>query len=506
MDEAAKPRTLDNMIAGFVPIASEVVNVAIACGIGVLLFRTYRWIYAQSKVLGVVVGAGIILRAVIGLSLFWISFLNMPVLRTLHLGDGFWALMGDARGYYRYAVTAVEVGMYTVGPGFSSPLFTKTLAVWMHLVGISPAAGLMLNVSLYTALAALITWIFKPRNEWRADLPCIVGVGGFFLSPVLVVHGTQTLKEDLFNTLMGLLCISTLYVVRPLVYGKLRGRLVFAGWLVILVAATFYIAGIRAYYAAIVWAVMACVLVLFLFRQRIRRMPAYSVAAVLLLATMWAGYAYGSGPYYMGPSRNSLAEFHRMGPVDVFKTLVNLVDHARTGFWLTGGATNISVWAGHVRGTGSHSSGGADAGDDPESESYGPEMRFRSNSGRFLLIVVGLGIVFVPISLMKSLGVVDFSGGKGLLPFADLDTIFLDVTVIAVLVLLWNRRRLIHDRLPLVAFGLVLSMATAVLLGYVVTNFGTLFRMRSIVAVPVWILALALSDTTEPDSAASPRP
>ena len=35
---------------------------------------------------------------------------------------------------------------------------------------------------------------------------------------------------------------------------------------------------------------------------------------------------------------------------------------------------------------------------------------------------------------------------------------------------------------------------TAVLLGYVVTNYGTLFRLRLIAAMPFWLLPLAATD------------
>jgi hypothetical protein len=44
-----------------------------------------------------------------------------------------------------------------------------------------------------------------------------------------------------------------------------------------------------------------------------------------------------------------------------------------------------------------------------------------------------------------------------------------------------------------VLFGLILAAATTILLGYVVTNFGTLWRMRPLAAVPIWLLVLALS-------------
>ncbi len=39
----------------------------------------------------------------------------------------------------------------------------------------------------------------------------------------------------------------------------------------------------------------------------------------------------------------------------------------------------------------------------------------------------------------------------------------------------------------------ILGTITALLLGHVVTNFGTLFRRRYLAATPLWMLALAVS-------------
>ncbi len=483
------------MMLTLLPFVSEVLRIVIACAIGVLLFRACRFITAQSYAAGMIVSMGIILRAAVGLCLFWISYLNLPILRSLHLGDGFWGLMGDARGYYRYAITAVEDGMHTITPGFSSPLFTKTLALWMHVVGVSPADGLMLNVCLYTGLAVLITRVFKPQNDWRADLPYLAALGAFFFSPVLLIHGTQTLKEDLFNTLIGLLCISTVYLARPLVYGK-NGRVSLVGWLLMVSATTFYIAGIRAYYAAIIWAVMACVLTVFLFHQRAARILRYSAAALCLLATMWMAYAYGAGPYYRGPAIGDVVQPDK---VPLIQRLVAMVEQARTGFWLTGGATNLTTIATRTKTGGRAHAPSTMGAAEPEGESeLGATLTGTlSAERRIALMFVGLGVVFVPISVLKAIGVVEFSGGRGLLPFADFDTIFMDITLGAILALLWSRRRAIGDRLPFVAFALLLFVLTATLLGYVVTNFGTLFRMRTIVAVPVWMVVLALSNPTK---------
>lgn len=104
----------------------------------------------------------------------------------------------------------------------------------------------------------------------------------------------------------------------------------------------------------------------------------------------------------------------------------------------------------------------------------------------------GLGLLSVPISLLQAVSGITVSGGRGLLHITDLDTVFLDVTVAAMVGLVWTRRRAIRSRLPIVVVGSILSVTTAVLLGYSVTNFGTLWRMRPMAIIPLWVMAVAL--------------
>jgi hypothetical protein len=47
---------------------------------------------------------------------------------------------------------------------------------------------------------------------------------------------------------------------------------------------------------------------------------------------------------------------------------------------------------------------------------------------------------------------------------------------------------------------------TAVLLGYVVTNYGTLFRLRLIAAMPIWLQPLAATDHALSERAIQPGP
>jgi hypothetical protein len=443
-------------------------NLLGSAAIGCLLFLAIRWISRQSRVLGYIVAGGVLARAAAGLALFWISYLELPILRSLQFGEGFWTLMGDARGYYRSAAAAVQEGMHTIQPGMSSPFFTKTLAVWMHIVGISPADGLLLNTCFYVAICAVLTAAYRPTGEWRRDLPLLVALGALSFSPVVLIHATQALKEDLFMLLIVAVGVGTMLLFDATVKGSRAESLRGVGQaLIVLALASYCIAGIRAYYAAIVCGTLALVWMGATLTRRLRVLTA-ALAGILVLGAMWYAYWLGAGPYFR-PSPPEMARLtsalpwvsERKPPGEAWAAATSAVEYARTGFALTGGATNIT-----------------------------PGARPRS---RLELVLTGLAVVFVPISILKAMSIVDFNGGRGLLPIADSDTLFLDASLVMLLILVYQRRGEIGDRWTLAAFLLALSLITAVLLGYVVTNFGTLFRMRYLVAVPVWMLALALA-------------
>jgi hypothetical protein len=458
-----------------------IVHLSVAAAVGIVLVVAVRGVTKQSAAAGAIVAGGLLARAVVGVGLFWISYLNLPLFRSLQFGEGFWSLMGDARGYYRYASVAVSEGLNTIPLGASSPFYTKTLAVWMRLVGISPAAGLLLNVCFYVAVCAVLTRLYKPSGGIERDKPLLVALASISFSPVVLIHSTQTLKEDFFLALVVAVCLGASALVRALVYARQTDRLRrVAVPLVVLTAASYAIGGIRGYYAVMVWGALALVLTAFASTLRGRRLAFALAVGSVTLALMWFAYWAGAGPYY----RPSPAELARLTawipstserkpvtpPTDALSTAITALDNARVGFALSGGATNMTATSGNA----------------PPS----------SRSARLKLIELGLGVVFVPVSILKELSIVEFAGGRGFLPLADADTVIMDISVMAMLWLLYRRRHCVGNRLPMIAFALTLAIATAVVFGYVVTNFGTLFRMRYLVAAPVWVLALAVSPPT----------
>ena len=491
-------------------MAPLVTHAMIAAGVGWVLLRAVRWIHRLSAPVGRIVAASLIVRALLGLTFFWVSYLNLPVLRSLHSGDGFWFLAKDARSYYGYATFALDHGFRGVDSGGASPFFVKALAAWMNVVGVSPAAGLYLNLCLYIGVVVLIVWAFAPANDWRRDLPCISGTAAFSFSPVSIIDSTQSLKDDMFTALITAMCVGAWLLLGALIYDDRamtrRSRTVLGGGM--LCGAIFCIAGIRGYYAVISCAALAVVLAVFAVRQAPRRLTRYAMGSVLVLTGAWWAYAAGAGPYYRGPIfADVLRAVGWTGSApqsatrpDFPSRLVGSLDEARTGFVLTGGATNIKMreWdepsGASVEGAGATNIKVRGRDEPPVGGVTGLGASItRSVRYRAKLVTLGLAVVFTPISALKALSIVEFTGGRGLLPLADLDTVFLDLSMLSVLTLLSTRRRSVGDRLPFIVFGITLSLVTAALLGYVVTNYGTLFRLRLIVAAPIWTLALALS-------------
>ena len=105
------------------------------------------------------VQVGVLLRLWGGLALFVISYLKLPVLRSLYLGDGFWQdLAPDARSYFWGATIAAEEGFHTVAAWSPSPAFVKVLALWMRMVGTSPASAVLLNACAATSELLACLW------------------------------------------------------------------------------------------------------------------------------------------------------------------------------------------------------------------------------------------------------------------------------------------------------------------------------------------------------------
>jgi hypothetical protein len=159
-------------------------------------------------------------------------------------------------------------------------------------------------------------------------------------------------------------------------------------------------------------------------------------------------------PAFTWPGESSLVS----GPPDV-QELGSALNTARTAFIASGGGTNL----------------------------------VRAPGQAVIDLAVGLAATYIPISILRATSAVTFDGGRGLLAITDLDTLFLDAALVIVGIVIFQSRAIARENLAALVFIVCLAAISSVMLAYVVTNFGTLFRLRLMVATPAWLAPLALT-------------
>ncbi len=299
-------------------------------------------------------------------------------------------------------------------------------------------------------------------------------------SPALLLGDTQVLKDSFFMLVVVVAFASTTLLIDCLERGPLEHPYLLLGGIAGGAVAVALIGGIRAYYAMIVWGAVAAAFLIGIVVQPGARRLSSLLASCGVLGVLGLACLVGSADYYQYYARAftaktgiSLPTFGRTArsslltadPGDIVGTLTN----ARNGFARSGGNTSL------VR----HR---ADDG------GRGVEERVED-------VAVGLAAIFVPISILRATSIVEIEGGRGLLAVTDIDTLFLDLTLLAIGILIWQGRHQVRRHVPALAFFAVVLLVSTMGLAYVVTNFGTMFRLRLMVAAPVWLCPLALRRT-----------
>ena len=111
--------------------------------------------------------------------------------------------------------------------------------------------------------------------------------------------------------------------------------------------------------------------------------------------------------------------------------------------------------------------------------------------------------MFLPRPLGTALGWVEIQGGRGLLLLTDVDTVFMDLLLVALLWCMWREARRGLALRPVFIVPALTTVLLAAAICYQTANFGTQFRFRSMVAVGFILLPMAFG--RNPD-AASGRP
>ncbi|HUF48539.1 MAG TPA: hypothetical protein VMM93_12050 [Vicinamibacterales bacterium] len=468
------------------------VRVGLAIGAGFLLWLTWRRLQRRTDLLWIV-GAGLAARGLLGSVLFWISYLELPIGRSLQLGNGFWFIALDGTEYFRFADLAAAGGplaIWHLDPTLPSVFYIKVLALVMYVVGRVPSAALLLNVLSYLGLCGAIVLLAERARASRAAT--VFAVGAVTLSPSWMLWSLQPLKDPLFMFLVAAYAYAGFLWLdhrRPGGRRLLTAGLVATG--VALWGLLYAVSGIRWYFGVLLF---AATVLGWLVAVMPTGMPGWRrlVGGLALTAALSQAIPIGAGPFLprwvrpiFRPGADTVLTVQQAAP-----NAVRVMDNFRATIAATG-ETEIRIGRVGTAPRGSEVITRASVGVEPSSRP--PESR----AEKFFVGAVAMGL---PLTIGSALGWVHVGGGRGLWAFAELDTLFFDATLLFVLgfigTRLVRRRAVLHP-----AFWLVLShtVVIAALLAYDSGNFGTLFRHRGMVFVGLVLLPLLVVDRPRVD-------
>lgn len=401
----------------------------------------------------IIVG-GFLVRAFVGQALFWISWLRLPIAPSLQIGDGFWFFAPDGPEYLRLASEAAAHGLrgiFFLADRTPSHLFVRLLAILVAALGGLASLAILINCAAYALTCAVLVRL--TRN------PVLLAAVAF--SPAAMLFSLQLLKDTLFFCLIVL----TIAIFRRWQElwrgGGTRGALLACA--AAMLAAVYALAGIRWYFAAIVWGASAIFFVLVSWRVR-RRGWALAAGAVLFVLL---AQCVRLGSLDMPPQIARLLD-----PATVFQAkpeaVTKLVGKARRGFDNTPGATTIAA--------------GPSVATTPIPQTVADRL------------TTGLSATFLPRFLAQPLGLIRVGGSRGFWLFAEVDTIVFDLVLIYVFIHCVRALRKGTVRAtPLLVQTILVFAILAGLMSYTVNNFGTLIRLRQMlyaiaVVTPVTLL------------------
>ena len=99
--------------------------------------------------------------------------------------------------------------------------------------------------------------------------------------------------------------------------------------------------------------------------------------------------------------------------------------------------------------------------------------------------------MFIPTAIGHALGWVEVGGAPMFLAIADADTLFFDIVLMVIGWSLWSNWRQGGHVRPSFPYFLLTSLPLAIALCYQTANFGTQFRLRSMVAIGLLLLPFA---------------
>ena len=469
-----------------VPVV-QLLLAAVAC------LGLWRLCRAQPKI----VIAGFLVRALVGQALFWISYLRLPVARSLQLGNGFWFFAVDGPFYLGYATKLAARGPAAIlldPEQYPSLFFVQVLSLCVGAFGSVASVAILLNCAAYLLTCAILVRVARARND--------IVLVAIACSPASILFSLQPLKDTLFMLLIVAMVAAFLRWEELWRAGGTPAQ--FLGYAAAMCTVIYALGGIRWYFPVIACGAAAIFLALTALQAH-RKGWAFVTNAVLLILL---AQSIRLGAHDLPPSYDRL-----LNPMTALQwrpsaTREHLAD-VRKGFDSTPGATTIAEGDAFAR-PGMAGRPGATtlaegvppaqpdivpvapvvpASREPASSIFPP--RFASR------IITGFAAMFLPRILGESLGLIRVGGGRGLWLFAEVDTLLFDLVLLYAIV--QCARSLRRGRAKMTAtfvFCALVFVMTAGPMLYTVNNFGTLFRLRLMVYCIAAVLPITLREVT----------
>ena len=123
------------------------------------------------------------------------------------------------------------------------------------------------------------------------------------------------------------------------------------------------------------------------------------------------------------------------------------------------------------------------------------EQRVAQPKSRASRLLSGVAATILPRTIGEPLGLFHIAGGRGMLWFTEIDTLFFDTALLLAVAAVAIRLRAFL-RNPLAWFVIIVTVLVGGPLVYSITNYGTLFRLREM----LYFLTAILPVTLAPDS------
>jgi hypothetical protein len=451
--------------------------------LGCIAFGVVAWwlwrSLAADRAFATIVGIGAAVRAVVGIALFAISFFRLPIATSLQLGGGFWFYAPDAVGYFEFAERAASQGwsaIASLGSGLPSVVYIQVLAAMMYFVGPTPSAALLLNLLSYLGTCAIVVaWSRRIGAERRTTAFILIAVSAF---PSWILWSAQPLKDTFFLFLMvAYPFVASRWTDAPIGRTSRDAATVIGMLALLLYLATgirWYVGLLMAGGTVLAWGVDAA------RRPAPRAAQLTPIAVFVLVAAIVIPVSAGSAMPGFGRLlfRPNSASDVLAAPLRAAEYL----DDKRVDSLATVADTTIRRPA-------------ADALAGTSGREEGPARRRDIESGErslslFERIFPRAVAMFLPRFIGTAFGWIEIGGGRGLWTMAEADTVFLDAILVAVAYLLLRRRPFSAGWSPMLLYVGATTVVLALAVCYQTANFGTQFRLRSMVAVGFLLLLL----------------